>query len=71
MTDPAAENQFPAGSEITISSWVKINDYNSSDTIIAAMDTGINIRTRASLRLNAFGRLYYFANTVSGCCEPN
>jgi len=61
--DTALKNEFPAGSPITISAWVKVRTYHSSLTVIAAMDTGRWIQTRASIRLNEFGVPYYYGQT--------
>jgi len=68
VADPAAENRFPAASAITLSSWVKIRDYNDSDgysDIVMSMDSGRDIRVRSALRINFEGRPFYHAHTGS------
>jgi N-acetylneuraminic acid mutarotase len=59
----ALKNEFPAGSPITISAWVRVRAYHSDHTVIAAMDSGRWIQTRASIRLNEYGVPYYYGQT--------
>ncbi|MFO7534860.1 MAG: LamG-like jellyroll fold domain-containing protein [Kiritimatiellia bacterium] len=62
--DAALRNRFPASSAITISAWVKVRAFHTDFTIIAAMDSGRYIQTRASLRLNALGVPHYYSRGV-------
>jgi hypothetical protein len=57
------KNQFPSASPITISAWVKVRAYHSSITVIAALDSGRGVQTRASLRLNEFGVPYFYSRS--------
>lgn len=58
--------EFPEGSDITLSAWIKLDDYNSDHTIVVAMESGINVQTRSSLRIDSNGYPYYFALTFPG-----
>ncbi|MCP4415219.1 MAG: hypothetical protein GY805_01260 [Chloroflexi bacterium] len=56
--------RFLDGSDISLSAWVFLEGYNSDHTIIVAMESGITVQTRASLRVDSNGYPYYYALPV-------
>ena len=62
------ELQFPAASDLTLSCWVKIRDYNRVNTAlttIIAMDSGRDVRSRSSIGINTAGIPIYGARIDS------
>lgn len=61
VLDDGLKLTFPGGSDLSMSAWFYMENYNSDHTIIVAMESGINVQTRASIRVNEVGIPYYFA----------